>query len=74
LVPLGGVGSRKVRRILMESRIPFRERSDQPVLEQDGTILWVPGVCRSDAAVPEAGREAMLIEARQRRDRDGGQR
>ncbi len=74
LVPLGGVGSRKVRRILMESRIPFRERSDQPVLEQNGTILWVPGVCRSDAAVPEAGREAMLIEARQRRDRDGGQR
>jgi tRNA(Ile)-lysidine synthetase-like protein len=71
LVPLGGVGSRKVRRILMESRVPFRARATHPVLEQDGAILWVPGVCRSNVAVPDAGREALLIEARQQGGRDG---
>ncbi len=71
LVPLGGVGSRKVRRILMEARVPFRDRAAHPVLARGGTVLWVPGVCRAQAAVPTAGHEALMIEARWHEDRQG---
>lgn len=74
VVPLGGVGSRKVRRILMESRVPFQERAEHPVLEREGTILWVPGVCRAEAAVPQGGGEALMIEARRPEARDGANR
>jgi len=64
IVPLGGVGRRKVRRLLMESRVPFTERASYPVLVRDNDVLWVPGVCRSRLEVPQAGESAMRLEAR----------
>ncbi len=64
IVPLGGVGRRKVRRLLMESRVPFAERASYPVLVRDDDVLWVPGVCRSRLDVPQAGESAMRLEAR----------
>ncbi len=64
LVPLGGVGRRKVRRLLMEARVPFRDRDAYPVLVRNGNVLWVPGICRSRVAVPRLGEPAVRIDAR----------
>lgn len=63
LRPLGGPGRRKVSRLLMEERVPRWARADYPVLEREGTIIWLPGVCRSDAAVPAPGTLAVRIDA-----------
>jgi tRNA(Ile)-lysidine synthase len=62
--PLGGVGARKIRRLLMEERVPFRERGGFPVLVRGDQTLWVPGVCRSSTAVPKPGEAALKIVAR----------
>jgi len=62
LAPLAGVGRRAVRRLLAEARVPRRERGSWPVVTRGETILWVPGVCRSDAAVPDAGTEAVRLD------------
>ncbi len=63
LVPLGGVGRRKVRRLLMEARVPSQERGDYPVFVRGGSVLWIPGVCRSNVALPAEGAEALKVEA-----------
>jgi tRNA(Ile)-lysidine synthase len=68
LNPLGGVGGRKIRRLLMEERVPFRERSRFPIIVRGDQVLWVPGVCRSSTAVPNQGEAAVRIVARPPRD------
>lgn len=65
LVPLGGVGRRKVRRLLMEARVPAGARAVYPVVVSgDDAVVWVPGVCRAAADVPPPGEPALRIEAR----------
>lgn len=66
--PLHGTGRRKVRRLLMEARVPRRERARYPVLERDGEILWIPGICRSAAALPRPGEPATRLDAHRHRD------
>ena len=65
LVPLGGVGRRKVRRLLMEARVPMTERGAYPVLVRGTHVLWLPGVCRSRLDIPRAGAPALRIRAEQ---------
>ena len=60
--PLGGAGHRQVRRLLAEARVPRAERGAWPVVARGEAILWVPGVCRSDVAVPDEGTEAVRID------------
>ncbi len=62
--PLGGKGSRAVAVLLREARIPPRRRAVWPVVtdEAGATIVWVPGICRSDARIPEKGAEALHVE------------
>ncbi len=62
LVPFGGVGSRKVRRVLMEARVPRPDRATYPVIERDGEVVWVPGLCRAAGALPTAGAPAHELE------------
>ena len=62
LVPLGGVGHRPVRRLLMEARVPRSRRPRYPVVSSGETILWVPGICRSAAGVPEPGTRAVRLD------------
>jgi tRNA(Ile)-lysidine synthase len=62
MVPLGGVGRRPVRRLLADARVPRPDRGGWPVVARDDTILWVPGVCRGEAAVPDAGTEAVRLD------------
>jgi len=64
--PLGGVGHRPVRRLLMEARIPRGARAAWPLLARGDDVLWVPGVCRAAAAVPSPGALALRIDARTR--------
>jgi tRNA(Ile)-lysidine synthase len=60
--PLGGVGRRPVRRLLMEARVPRRTRAAYPVLARGQTILWVPGVCRSADELPSPGTQAVRVD------------
>lgn len=62
LVPLGGVGHRPVRRLLMEARVPRSARARYPVVSRGETILWVPGICRSAEALPAPGTRAVRLD------------
>jgi tRNA(Ile)-lysidine synthase len=64
MLPLGGVGHRKVRRLLMEARVPASERAEYPVIVRGDTVLWIPGVCRSADEVPRLGAPAVRLDAR----------
>lgn len=44
-------GSRKLKRIFLEARVPAPERRAVPVLaDAEGEVLWIPGVARSRVA------------------------
>jgi tRNA(Ile)-lysidine synthase len=62
LVPLGGVGHRPLRRLLMEARVPRNVRTRYPVVSRGETILWVPGICRSADGVPAPGTRAVRLD------------
>lgn len=62
--PIGGVGRRKVSRLLMEARVPRAVRPAYPVVTAGDDVLWVPGVCRAAARIPGPGTEAVRIDAR----------
>jgi tRNA(Ile)-lysidine synthase len=61
--PLGGAGRRLVVRCFQEARVPRSLRTAWPALEQGGTIVWIPGVCRSDLSLPAPGAEALRVDA-----------
>jgi tRNA(Ile)-lysidine synthase len=42
--PLGCIHSRRLKEVLIDGRIPRRERSRLPLLCVEGRIVWVPGV------------------------------
>lgn len=61
--PLGGNGRRLVVRCMQDAHIARHTRAEWPVIESGGTIVWVPGVSRSDHAIPTAGQPALRIDA-----------
>jgi tRNA(Ile)-lysidine synthetase-like protein len=63
LKPLGGTGRRLVVRCFQEVRVPRSRRVTWPVLARNQEIIWIPGVCRSDALLPDRGTEALRIDA-----------
>ena len=62
VVPLGGVGHRPLRRLLMEARVPRTARAHYPVVARGETILWVPGICRSADGLPAPGTRAVRLD------------
>ena len=68
LHPVGGIGRRPARRLLMEARVPRRDRAAYPVVVRGTDVVWIPGVCRSDAALPSPGEPALRLDARRIRD------
>ncbi len=64
IFPLGGVGRRRVRRLLMEAGVRSRDRAAYPIVVRGGEIIWIPGVCRSESGVPKVGEPSMKLEAR----------
>jgi tRNA(Ile)-lysidine synthase len=61
--PLGGTGRRLIVRCFQEVRVPRSRRESWPVLAQSDDVIWIPGVCRSDARVPARGTEALRVDA-----------
>jgi tRNA(Ile)-lysidine synthetase-like protein len=64
ILPIGGVGRRKVSRLLMEARVPRLRRAAYPVVANGEDVVWIPGVCRSAERIPDPGGEAVRIDAR----------
>jgi tRNA(Ile)-lysidine synthase len=55
-------GSKKLKKLFAERRIPFNERAMLPVVvDADNHVLWVPGVARSSAAEPADETAALTI-------------
>lgn len=61
--PLGGTGRRLIVRCFQDVRVPRTRRGSWPVLAQNDDIIWIPGVCRSDARLPARGTEALRVDA-----------
>jgi tRNA(Ile)-lysidine synthetase-like protein len=62
--PIGGVGHRPVRRLLMEARVPRGARPRYPLLARGDTVLWIPGVCRGAIELPAPGTRAVRVDVR----------
>jgi tRNA(Ile)-lysidine synthetase-like protein len=63
LRPLGAHGHRLVVKCFQEARVPRSLRRGWPALEHAGSVVWLPGVCRSDLLVPAPGVEALRVDA-----------
>ncbi|MBA3258923.1 MAG: tRNA lysidine(34) synthetase TilS [Gemmatimonadales bacterium] len=61
--PLAGAGRRLVVRCFQDARVPRRRREEWPVVAAKAAIVWIPGVCRSDALLPSGGAEALRVDA-----------
>ena len=61
--PLGGTGRRLLVRCFQDARVARSRRAPWPVLAGPDGVVWIPGVCRSDALLPESGTEALRIDA-----------
>ena len=61
--PLGGSGHRLIVRCFQDERVPRSQRRAWPILARSGEVMWIPGVCRSDAGVPAEGMEALRVDA-----------
>jgi tRNA(Ile)-lysidine synthase len=65
IAPLGMGGTRKVKDIFIEHKLPRAERAKFPVVAMEAEVLWLPGLVRSGAALVSDWTEAVLrIEAR----------
>jgi tRNA(Ile)-lysidine synthase len=61
--PLAGAGRRLIVRCFQDARIPRTRRSEWPILAHQDDVVWIPGVCRSDALLPVRGTEALRVDA-----------
>jgi tRNA(Ile)-lysidine synthase len=61
--PLAGTGRRLVVRCFQDARVPRSRRAEWPVITGADAVVWVPGVCRSDALLPTPGAEALRVDA-----------
>jgi tRNA(Ile)-lysidine synthase len=61
--PLGGTGRRLVVHCMQDVRMARHTRASWPVVTAGETVVWVPGVCRSADALPEAGHPALRMDA-----------
>lgn len=48
--PFGMAGTKKIKDLFIERRLPISQRAVLPLLVSGGTILWIPGCGRSDVA------------------------
>jgi tRNA(Ile)-lysidine synthase len=61
--PLAGAGRRLVVRCFQDARVPRSRRETWPVVTGNASVVWIPGVCRSDALLPSPGVEALRVDA-----------
>jgi len=58
---INGRGTRKVRDMMIEMRVPRRVRASWPVLAAQGRIIWVPGLAVADGLESSAADRARAI-------------
>jgi len=58
--PLGGPGSRKLKRVLIDARVPRRVRDRLPIVVSGDDVLWVAGVVRGPGAPVGSGPRTVL--------------
>jgi tRNA(Ile)-lysidine synthase len=51
IVPLGMSGSRKVKDVFIQHKIPTEDRKRFPVVSLEGRVAWLPGLVRSNLAM-----------------------
>jgi tRNA(Ile)-lysidine synthase len=61
--PLAGTGRRLVARCFQDAKVSRTRRESWPVVAGEGVVVWVPGVCRSDALLPTEGAGAVRVDA-----------
>jgi tRNA(Ile)-lysidine synthase len=62
---LGLGGSKKLQDVFVDGKVPREDRSRWPVVEAGRTIVWVPGLARSETGrVSDGGGEVLVVEAR----------
>lgn len=55
-------GTRRLKKLLGEARVPVRRRGTLPVLaDATGAVLWVPGVARAEGCAPEPGEPSITL-------------
>ncbi len=47
--PLGMVGTKKIKEIFIDERVPFQKRGTTPIVAAGGEVLWVAGLRQSRA-------------------------
>ncbi len=57
---LSGVGTKKLKKILSENRLPAWEREHLPVVADDEGPLWIPGVARDERAPTDGDYKLVL--------------
>jgi tRNA(Ile)-lysidine synthase len=62
LAPLGGQGRRLAVRCFQDARIPRSERQNWPMIEGQGDLAWIPGICRSSRLVPQPGAASLRVD------------
>lgn len=60
--PLGAAGSRRLKDVLIDHRVPRRERETLPLWIVGGRIAWVPGVTIEDRFRIGSEREVWIAE------------
>jgi len=61
IAPLAGQGHRLAVRCFQDARVPRSERATWPMLEGEGGLAWIPGVCRSSLLLPAPGTPAVRV-------------
>ncbi len=51
IAPLGVPGSRKLKDVFIDNKIPPRQRGRFPVVSLEGRVAWLPGLVRSNVAL-----------------------
>lgn len=58
--PIGMTGSKKIKELFMEARIPVQRRDRWPIWVLDGQIAWITGIRRGQVAVIEPDTQQTL--------------
>jgi len=58
--PLGLKGSKKVKELFIDAKIPKLDRESYPIITYQNEILWIPGVVRSNIALINEKTEKFL--------------
>lgn len=69
--PLGGTGSRALRRLWADRGVPRRWRSALPVVESDGRVIWAAGLRVADAVRVRETEAALWVAVREPPDGPG---